>query len=86
MIQLLANIRSGIEEWINSLQISKVKKVYELDKSSLFITFNYTEVLERVYRIPASNILHIHNKVGEELICGHGKKAEDFNVKTGTIW
>ena len=37
---------------------------------------------ERVHRLrPASNILHIHNKVGEELIFGHGKKAEDFNVK-----
>ncbi len=79
--QLLNNIRSGFEEWIKSLQVSKVKKVYELDKSDSFITFNYTEVLEKVYRIPTSNILHIHNKVGEKLIFGHGKKREDFNVK-----
>ncbi|NOQ27883.1 MAG: hypothetical protein GQ564_21180 [Bacteroidales bacterium] len=79
--ELLAHIRSGFEEWIESLQISNVKKVYQLDMSASFITFNYTEVLERIYRIPASNILHIHNKVGEELIFGHGKKSENFNVK-----
>ena len=79
--ELLENIRSGFEEWIESLQISKVKKAYKLDKSASFITFNYTEVLERVYNVPSSNILHIHNKVGEELVFGHGKKSEDFNVK-----
>lgn len=79
--ELLENIRSGFEEWIESLQISKVKKSYKLDKSASFITFNYTEVLERVYNVPSSNILHIHNKVGEELVFGHGKKSEDFNDK-----
>lgn len=79
--ELLENIRSGFEEWIESLEISKVKKAYQLDMSALFITFNYTEVLERVYRIPASKILHIHNKVGEELVFGHGKESKDFNVK-----
>ena len=79
--ELLENIRSGFEEWIESLEISKVNKVYKLDMSAYFITFNYTEVLERIYRIPLPNILHIHNKVGEELIFGHGKKVEDFNVK-----
>lgn len=79
--ELLENIRSGFEEWIESLQISDLKKVYKLDLSAYFITFNYTEVLERVYKVPASNVLHIHNKVGEELVFGHGKKSEDFKVK-----
>lgn len=79
--ELLENIRSGFEEWIESLDILKVSKKYKLDMSAYFITFNYTDVLERIYKIPISNILHIHNKVGEELIFGHGKKSEDFNVK-----
>jgi len=78
---LLKNIRTGFKEWISSLEISQVKKTYKLDKSDYFITFNYTEVLEKIYRIPMANILHIHNKVGEELIIGHGKNLEDFNVK-----
>lgn len=79
--ELLENIRSGFEEWIKSLDISQVRKNYNLDISAYFITFNYTDVLERIYKIPVSNILHIHKKVGEELIFGHGKHSEDFNVK-----
>lgn len=79
--ELLENIRSGFEEWIRSLNTSSVCKEYKLDMSAYYITFNYTEVLEYIYKIPISNILHIHNKVGEELIFGHGKKLDDFNVK-----
>lgn len=79
--ELLENIRSGFEEWIESLKALPVSKKYKLDMSACFFTFNYTDVLERIYKIPVANILHIHNKVGEELIFGHGKKSEDFNVK-----
>jgi len=79
--ELLENIRSGFDEWIKSLQINKVYKKYKLDLSARYITFNYTEVLEQIYKIHSSNILHIHNKVGEELIFGHGEKLENFNVK-----
>lgn len=79
--ELLEMVRSGFEEWIASLEISDVKKRYNLDRSALYLTFNYTDVLEKIYNIPISNILHIHNKVGEELIFGHGKNLDEFNVK-----
>lgn len=79
--ELLEHIRSGFEEWISSLNILEVEKQYNLDETALYINFNYTEVLENTYNISPDNILHIHNKVGEELIFGHGKKSEDFNVK-----
>lgn len=79
--ELLEMVRSGFEEWITSLEISEIKKKYDLDRSALYITFNYTDVLEKIYNIPLSNILHIHNKVGEELIFGHGKSSDDFDVK-----
>ncbi|WP_400260901.1 bacteriophage abortive infection AbiH family protein [Sphingobacterium sp. SG20118] len=79
--ELLDGIRSGFEEWIESLQTSEVGKKYNLDKEAYYLTFNYTELLKEVYRIPFSNVLHIHNKVGEELIFGHGKDLTDFNVR-----
>lgn len=79
--ELLEMVRSGFEEWITSLEISEVQKKYDLDRSALYITFNYTDVLEKIYNIPLPNILHIHNKVGEELIFGHGKSLDDFNVE-----
>jgi hypothetical protein len=79
--ELLEMVRSGFEEWIASLEISEVKKKYDLDRTALYLTFNYTDVLEKTYNIPTSNILHIHNKVGEELIFGHGKNVDEFNVQ-----
>lgn len=79
--KLLNYIRSGFEEWINSLELDTITKKYEIDKTARFFTFNYTEVLEKIYEIPAENIFHIHKKVGEELIFGHGKDVEKFNVK-----
>lgn len=76
----MGSIRSGFQEWIESLDISQICKRYKLDISVRYITFNYTDVLEQVYRINAL-ILHIHNRVGEELIFGHERKSEDFNVE-----
>ena len=79
--ELLEMIRSGFEEWITSLEISEVKRKYDLDRSALYITFNYTDVLGKIYNISLSNILHIHNKVGEKLIFGHGNSLDNFNVE-----
>lgn len=56
-------------------------KVKELvDSSNYFINFNYTDLLEEVYKIDAERILHIHGSVSEgEIIIGHGnRKAIDL--------
>jgi len=79
--ELLSKIRSSFEEWINSLELNIIMEKYDIDKTARFFTFNYTKVLELVYRIPIENVIHIHNKVGEKLIFGHGKNVKDFNVK-----
>lgn len=79
--ELLEKVRSGFEDWIASLEISEVKKKYDLDRTALYLTFNYTDILEKTYNISISNILHIHNKVGEELIFGHGENVDEFNAQ-----
>ena len=79
--ELLGKIRSGFKEWITSLDLNIIIEKYDIDKTAHFFSFNYTKVLELVYRIPNESIMHIHNKVGEELIFGHGKDVKKFNVK-----
>lgn len=76
---LLNNIRAGFEDWIQTLSLSiyKCAPLYQLDRDAYYFTFNYTETLEKIYNIPPDNILHIHNKVGEPLIFGHGEKTFD---------
>ena len=69
--------------WMNLSRLSKIgwialtlqrrKKVRELPIECKYLTFNYTETLEVIYGIPASNILHIHGSriLNNEYIIGH---------------
>lgn len=45
--------------WVDSININDAEKVLDLPMECRYLTFNYTETLERVYSIPESNILHI---------------------------
>lgn len=50
------------------------------------MTFNYTETLEKVYGIPSKNILHIHGRVGGNIIFGHGNSLFDNSRYTHSNW
>lgn len=78
------SLQSAFPKWINSIDInntipnSNFKKLIDYTQD-LFLTFNYTKVLEKIYNIPAENICHIHGKCGEKLIFGHsGLNEEKF--------
>ena len=62
-------------EWVKTLDVVEIKKRIELPEVSLYISFNYTDTLERVYGIEENRIVYIHGKAsrGDELIYGHGK-------------
>lgn len=69
-------------KWINSLDID-VKRVLRkkfINNDNIYLTFNYTNVLESVYNIKAQNILYIHGKAncGDKLITGHSN--ENFTI------
>lgn len=60
-----------LSEWIDSIAINEVKSKDVLRINSnrgdnYFLTFNYTMVLEEVYKISSGKILHIHGKKGDE--------------------
>lgn len=69
-------------EWINTIEIDdrvSVKKDFAKlinSDEDLFLTFNYTETLEKLYNI--KNVCHIHGKQGEEIIFGHGNDANSY--------
>lgn len=46
-------------------------KLKDFNSANLYLTFNYTETLEKLYRIPSSRIFHIHGKIGEEMVYGN---------------
>ena len=67
-------------QWIETIDTSnivaqeKYKNIFSSD--CLFLTFNYTNLLEVQYGISSERICHIHGKVGEMLIFGHNNKDE----------
>lgn len=69
------DINRSMAKWISTLEKIPVDKKLELPDANLYISFNYTDTLERTYGINENDILYIHGKAsrGDNLICGHGK-------------
>ena len=75
----LDSVRESISlkftEWVKTLDGVKIKKKIELPEACLYISFNYTDTLERLDGVKENRIVYIHGKAsrGDELIYGHGK-------------
>lgn len=64
----------AFRNWVDSIDISPAKPDINLKPNSRYLTFNYTETLEKIYGIPPRNILHIHGSrvvKGSDYIIGH---------------
>lgn len=67
------HIDSSFYKWIESVE-EKLTSNFPIDinltnittNNSLFITFNYTDLLEKYYNIPNENVFHIHGKYSKE--------------------
>lgn len=70
---ILEEFIEAFKDWVDNIDILNAKKIYELPIECKYLTFNYTETLERAYGIPESNILHIHGSrlSDKEYIIGH---------------
>lgn len=76
--RLIDLIKQAFTDWIQSIEISKKKSISIFTNGAAFITFNYTDTLEKFYDIQPQNILHIHGSTNEyhELVFGHGEKIQ----------
>lgn len=63
----IKELSTYVSDWIESIDTSNIecKKKELLNSRDMFLNFNYTDVLERIYKI--NNVLHIHG--GVESIC-----------------
>lgn len=73
------DLRVRFVEWIKGLPIPETNnvasKVRCIVPDSLFLNFNYTPTLQKLYNIPDKNVLHIHGKSSDPIshvILGHG--------------
>lgn len=75
---LSRTLQSRFGDWIRSIVIPDYSPTHQLlntlDRNALYLNFNYTSTLSRLYDVPAENVLHIHGEgaeSGSELILGH---------------
>lgn len=77
LIKLTDDLISNFTNFIREVEIGDCAEEHKLniDKGSIFLTFNYTYTLEDFYLIDPHNINHIHNACEskyEDIILGHG--------------
>ena len=83
---IYSSIGTLFREWINSLNFQGVnQKVNICIEQSIFLNFNYTPTLEKVYKVSRNNIRYIHNTLDDELIFGHGLTDLEIDKHTGNI-
>lgn len=73
--------------WVRGIRIRDVSvktKMFDSKSDNIYITFNYTSVLENVYKISENRIIHIHgslrNRDGNPII-GHGNYTRIEKIK-----
>lgn len=66
-------------EWVRQLAVPSppllIGKLLPLRRDARYLTFNYTETLQRVYDIPDASVTHIHGTAAhanDQLVLGHG--------------
>ena len=64
---------------ISNNELNDLCPLFNFKKSDEFITFNYTEVLEKTYKINSKKILHIHgSSLDNEGSLVYGHSDNDF--------
>lgn len=69
----LTDLSGRFKDWIKCIDIENIKKKHNFKESDYFLNFNYTLVLEKIYKIKSDRILHIHGSIADdrEIIVGH---------------
>lgn len=83
---LTSKLRKEFSNFIIEASSEKIdpSKLIKIDISELFLSFNYTNTLEKEYFIPDERILYIHGVANdaEDLILGHAIEPDSFIEET----
>lgn len=78
------SLRVLFKKWVDNIdtRVKAKHEQYKFNKDDLFLSFNYTEVLETLYGIPIDNICYIHGRRGvdEEYIFGHNNEQPTITI------
>lgn len=70
--EYISTLKKEFSNWINEMDSSISKDIFfNPDNNDYILTFNYTETIENNFDVDEANVLHIHDKVGGDIIVGH---------------
>lgn len=81
------NLSYYLKLWIQSIRIRDVQlrtTLIDPKSNDMYVTFNYTSVLENIYKISENKIIHIHGSLRRRdgnLIIGHGNYTRIEEIK-----
>jgi len=82
------SLTDAFNKWVKNLNIGNLRKKLAIDaKHSLFISFNYTDTLEDLYKVSNDSILYIHGKANDknsDLLFGHGANKDQISELIST--
>ncbi|MDB4918727.1 bacteriophage abortive infection AbiH family protein [Mucilaginibacter sp.] len=80
--ELTENLRKRFHQWIRTLNMPTgyERRIIEVDKNALFLSFNYTDFIETIYRVSPHQICYLHGKKSDKvgsIVLGHGESPEN---------
>ena len=82
--EIIPTIKRFFDDWVKTIKIDGVSRINAfnslINDNSVYLNFNYTETLEKVYGIKNDNVCHIHGKCDDDILFGHGN-SRDFAVE-----
>lgn len=75
----LDELKEYFIEWVNSINLKDIEDYLILHKNAKYISFNYTETLEKIYSISKENICHIHGcrlLKNDDYVFGHNNHRD----------
>lgn len=82
---LYHDLQQLFHEWINTIPVDECVNLLKLSPDDYYITFNYTNVLEKKYQVPRSHICYIHNDTSNQPylrpVIGHGEGYRQIETR-----
>lgn len=83
ILESVKMIKEYFSDWAQTIDISSAQPKDDFSKlidadNDLFLTLNYTETLQRLYK--AKHVFHIHGKQGGEIVFGHGNDTDYYDT------
>ena len=80
---VLKDVPKYLKLWLKDIDIFEAPNKLSLSWDSMYLSFNYTMLLEYIYSIPPKHVFHIHNhlKGSDPLITGHNADVSTFEAE-----